>query len=247
VLRVTGGEPTMSKDLWKLLDYLIENPQPELELAINTNMCVPDSLIDKLINKINDLQGVIKRLDIYTSLESTGAQAEYARDGLDFNVWQQNVRKVLDATQSSVAIMTTINILSLPSFVDFVELVMQLRKDYNTDFAHNRIPLSVNYLRWPPHLQCTLLSKEDRQQYADAIYTACEKWLKYYSLEKYARLYLEEWDQIQRFCDYLRTTESAVEHRQDFVRYIQEYDFRRNKSFSNIFPQFKDFVNLYKP
>jgi hypothetical protein len=228
----------MSKDLWKLLDYLIENPQPELELAINTNMCVPDTLIEKLVNKINDLQGVIKRLDIYTSLESIGAQAEYARDGLDFNVWQQNVRKVLDTTQSTVAIMTTVNVLSLPSFVDFVELVMQLRKDYNTDFAHNRIPLSVNYLRWPPHLQCTLLSKKDRQQYADSIYAACEKWLKYYSSEKYARIYLEEWDQIQRFCDYLRTTEPAVEHRQDFVRYIQEYSFRRNKSFTKIFPEF---------
>jgi pyruvate-formate lyase-activating enzyme len=239
VLRITGGEPTMSKDMWKLLDYLVENPQPNLELAINTNMCVPDILINKLINKINSLQGVIKRLDIYTSLENTGAQSEYTRDGLNFVEWQKNVRKVLDFTQSSVAIMTTINVLSLPTFVDFIELVMQLRKDYNTDFAYNRVPLSVNYLRWPPHLQCTLLDTNVRTHYATIIYDACEKWLKYYSPDKYARLYLEEWDQIQRFCDYLRTAESAVEHRQDFVRYIQEYDFRRNKSFVKIFPDFK--------
>lgn len=239
VLRITGGEPTMSKDMWKLLDYLIANPQPDLELAINTNMCVPDSLVEKLINKINELQGVIKRLDIYTSLESTGAQAEYARDGLDFEAWQRNVRRVLDSTTSTVAIMTTVNILSLPTFEDFIELVMQLRKDYNKDFAYNRIPLSVNYLRWPPHLQCTLLDKDIRLQYADAIKTTCEKWLKYYSPEKYARIYLEEWDQIQRFCEYLTTAEPAVEHRLDFVRYIQEYNFRRNKSFSKTFPEYK--------
>lgn len=239
VLRITGGEPTMSKDLWKLLDYLIENPQPNLELAINTNMGVPDVLVDKLINKINDLQGVIKRLDIYTSLESIGAQAEYARDGLNFIEWQNNVRKILDSTQSSVAIMTTINILSLPTFVQFIELIMQLRSEYNKDFSLNRIPLSVNYLRWPPHLQCVLLDADVRSQYAANIQTACEKWLKYYSLEKYARLYLEEWDQIQRFCEYLRTTESAVEHRLDFVRYILEYDIRRNKSLPEIFPEFE--------
>jgi len=63
-------------------------------------------------------------------------------------------------------------------------------------------------------------------------------WLKYYTKEKYARIYLEEFDQIQRFCDYLRTTEPATEHRADFVRYIQEYDKRRGKNFSKVFPYY---------
>ena len=30
-----------------------------------------------------------------------------------------------------------------------------------------------------------------------------ESWLKCFSSDSYARVYLEEWDQIQRFCDYL--------------------------------------------
>ena len=238
VLRITGGEPTMSKDTWKLLDYLIENPRKDLDVAINTNGCVEDKLIDKLIDKINKLAKLGVKVDVYTSLESTGEQAEYARDGLSYYAWIANIERILKETQSTVAIMTTINILSLTTFVDFVMTVMDLRKIYNTSFEHNRVPMSINTMHWPPHLQCTLLDKEYRTKFADTIENACKSWLKYYTKEKYARIYLEEFDQIQRFCDYLRTTEPATEHRADFVRYIQAYDERRNKDFVGTFPQY---------
>jgi organic radical activating enzyme len=237
VLRITGGEPTMSKDMWKLFDYLIDNPV-NIELAINTNMCVPDNLIDRLIEKINQLKTVGIKVDVYTSLESTDAQAEYVRDGLDFDRWIANVKKVLENTESSVSIMTTINILSLPTFINFVELIMSLRKDFNKDFAYNRIPFSINYLRWPPHLQCTLLDNDQRTMYADSIILAVQDWLKYYRKEKYARIYLEEWDQINRFCDYLKTSKTANEHRVDFVKFINAYDTRRNKNFKETFPMY---------
>lgn len=236
VLRITGGEPTMSKDTWKLLDYLIENPKNGLDIAVNTNMCVPDDLIDRLIEKINKLKKVGMNVEVYTSLESTGKQAEYVRDGLIYGNWLLNVDKVLKETEAKVSIMTTINILSLPSFIDFIMLVMDFRTQYNKSFEINRIPLSINYLRWPPHLQVTLLDKEERISYANTIELFSEKCLKYHSKEKYARIYLEEFDQIKRFCDYLRTAETAVEHRQDFVRYILSYNERRGKNFTYIFP-----------
>jgi len=238
VLRITGGEPTMSKDTWKLLDYLIENPRQGLDVAINTNACVENKLIDKLIEKINALNSVGVKVDVYTSLESTGAQAEYVRDGLVYSKWLINVDRLLKETKSSVAIMTTVNMLSLPSFIDFIMLIMDFRKEYNKTFEINRIPLSINIMRWPPHLQCTLLDKEYRTSIANTIEKVCEQWLKYYTKEKYARIYLEEFDQIQRLCDYLRSTEPAVEHRADFVRYIHAYDKRRNKNFVEVFPQY---------
>jgi hypothetical protein len=135
--------------------------------------------------------------------------------------------------------MTTINILSLPSFLDFMMTVMDFRKLYNKSFDVNRIPLSINIMHWPPHLQCTLLDKEYRISIANTIEKVCEQWLKYYTKEKYARLYLEEFDQIKRLCDYLRNTESATEHRADFVRYIHAYDKRRDKDFVDTFPQYE--------
>lgn len=242
VLRVTGGEPTMSKDVWKLLTYILLNPQHDLEIAINTNLCVTDDLTDKLIEYIIRLSHVVKKIDIYTSLESTSTQAEYARDGLNYDKWLKNINRLLSETNVTVAVMTTINILSLPSFSNFIDVIMQLRKAYNKSFEYNRIPISINYLRWPPHLQCTLLDKETRKVFANQIEEFCEGWLKYNSPEKYARMYLEEFDQIKRFCDYLKSTSPALEHRADFVRYIQTYDKRRGKNFIETFPEYKDLL-----
>jgi hypothetical protein len=119
---------------------------------------------------------------------------------------------------------------------------MELRTEFNKDFAVNRIPLSINYLRWPPHLQVHILDLEDRQQYANDILTHCEKWLKFYKKEKYARLYLEEWDQIKRFCDYLEHGETLVQERIDFSIFINEADARRETNFLQIFPEYINFV-----
>jgi pyruvate-formate lyase-activating enzyme len=242
VFRITGGEPLMSKETWRLFEFLKANPQPKLELAINSNLCVPQQLIDQFIDNINQLKGSVKKIDLYTSLESTGTQAEYARFGLDYKQWQSNIRNVLDETDSTVSIMTTVNILSMPTFVDFIEEVMQLRKEYNTDFAHNRIPLSINYLRWPPHLSVKLLPYSVRQDYAKTILTSCESWIKYYRKEKFARLYLEEWDQIKRFCDWLLQDEPLTNEHQDFASYIGELDLRRGTDFAQVFPEYADLL-----
>lgn len=243
VFRITGGEPLMSKDVWKVLEFIKNNPQPDLELAINTNLCVEDKLIDKFIASITDLQSAVKKVDVYTSLESTGKQAEYARYGLNYDTWLVNINKVLSNTTVNVSIMTTINVLSLPTFTNFIETIMSLRAKYNTDFAYNRIPLSVNYLRWPPHLNVKILDQADREKYSKEIKLHCEQWLKYYSSEKYARLYLEEWDQIQRLCDYLIQDELLIQEQIDFVNFVNELDKRRNTNFSEIFPEYSKLLN----
>lgn len=238
VFRITGGEPTMSKDVWKVLDYIYENAQPELSIAINSNLGTDPRLIQKLIDAVNKLEGKVKQIEIYTSCESIGEQAEYVRDGIDYGYWYTNVQRVLNETNANVAIMTTINMLSLPRFCKFIEDIMELRIEFNKDLAHNRVPLSINYLRFPPHLQCTLLDPVTRISYASDIENLAESWLKYSSPDKFARIYLEEFDQIQRFCEYLRMTPTATKYRADFVKFIKEYDDRRDKNFSKTFVEF---------
>ena len=57
--RMTGGEPLLSKDVWKVLDYIetTDDPNRMLKLSINTNLGAEDRLIDKLIKKINRIRG----------------------------------------------------------------------------------------------------------------------------------------------------------------------------------------------
>jgi MoaA/NifB/PqqE/SkfB family radical SAM enzyme len=242
VFRITGGEPLLSKDTWKVFEYIKLNPQPNLEIAINTNLSVDKKIIDKFIEEINELSKYVKKIDVYTSLESVGEQAEYSRFGLNFNLWNKNIRAILSNTKSTVAIMTTVNILSMSTFNQFIDLVMELRSEFNHSYENNRIPININYLRWPQHLSVKLLSQDIREQYSLEIKQHCESWLKYYKKHQYARLYLEEWDQINRFCDYLVVEEETKIARDDFVQYIIEYDLRRNTNFKNTFPELNRFL-----
>ena len=68
-LRITGGEPLMSDQVWKLFDWFNENPS-KMRFAINSNLMAKDSLIDRLIERS---QGV-NDFHLYTSCEATGLQ-----------------------------------------------------------------------------------------------------------------------------------------------------------------------------
>jgi len=248
VFRLTGGEPTMSKDFWKTLDFIRKNPREDLEISINTNLGTPPEIIERLVEYVKDLDLKCKECVIYTSCESCDEQAEYTRDGMDYEYWKKNVKKILDETKSKVVIMTTINILSLPKFSKFLDEIMVFRMIYNHQSEVNRIPLSINYLRFPPHLQVTILTNELREKYASEIEEFAWSWLEEQARERnqwYAKLYLEEYDQIKRFCDYIRKDQtSGPKYRDNFVQFIVEYDRRRNKNFLETFPEFENFWNF---
>ena len=50
--RITGGEPLLANDTFKVLDYIIDHPNPNknLQFAVNTNLGGPKVLIDKFID-----------------------------------------------------------------------------------------------------------------------------------------------------------------------------------------------------
>lgn len=243
VFRITGGEPLLSKDTWRVLDYIIEQDPEPMQIAINTNLCVQDVFIDRIIEKFRILHEMGHDVQIFTSLESTGKKAEYSRFGLDYEQWCRNMHRVLSESDIIVAIMTTINALSITDFKEFLRVVMDYRVEYNCDFAFNRIPISVNELNWPPYLHISVLPDDLKQQLSQEILEYAESWLKYFSEEKYARLYLEEWDQIQRLCKSLTETEPQLKNRVNFQKYIQEYDKRRDTNFTETFPELKDLLD----
>ena len=88
-LRITGGEPLMSGETWRLLDWFKNNKgKSKTRLAINSNLGEQVDL-DRLLASIEGLE-----VDLYTSNEAVGLQAEYIRDGLDYQTWQDNMLRL---------------------------------------------------------------------------------------------------------------------------------------------------------
>ena len=89
ILRITGGEPLMHKSLWDLFDKLDKDPKPHIQIEVNSNMGVKPALVHKLTEKVKMLRAgnKIRSFKLYTSIDTWGPRAEYARTGLDIKLW----------------------------------------------------------------------------------------------------------------------------------------------------------------
>jgi organic radical activating enzyme len=242
-LRLTGGEPLLSKDVWKIIDKLIETPNPELTFAINTNLCIPDELIDKLINKINLLEGKVKEIQIFTSNEAIGKQAEYSRYGMNYENWKKNLEKVLNQTNRVIiANMTTVNVLSVENYDEFIEYLVTLRIKFPSNFL--KIQFMTNYLRYPEFLSLPILDRKTKAEFEHKVRNLIDKLSTKY--EKYVNF--AEIDQLNRLIDYMNeiiTEKNKLKLlRKDFFSYINEYDKRRLVNFSDTFPSLVKFYEL---
>jgi organic radical activating enzyme len=265
-LRVTGGEPLLSKNTFKLIDYFIEHCQPEMIFSINTNLGVPKQYIDKLItylNKITDTKAA-KRVTVYTSGEGHGARGEYIRYGLNYNDWYNNVDRILtECPKVEIVFMSTYNILSVTSFKEFlVDSYKLLQKHTNNETRTQPLVISIPYLRQPEFLsvwsltedylrhieECVLyMSERIRQTQPDINKPNGYKVLK----NGFTDLCIQEMKRV------LEVTKSAIESnasksidtgnlRRAFHQFIDKNDSRRNTSFLTIFPEMAEFYYFCK-
>ena len=215
-LRITGGEPLMSGNTWKLLDWF-EAQDTDMRFAINSNLIAKPEIIDKLIKKANG----IKKFHIYTSCEAVGDQAEYIRDGLDYDMWLNNVKRILNETDAELHIMMTINSLCLFSITEFLDQIYSLK-------GQDRKPtVSLNLLRFPS-FQSPLALPVHLKDYC---HNNLSTW---YEEVKHKELWHEhEKASIERLIDYLVTVDAP--HRRtsdpaklwhDFKTFYAQYDLR---------------------
>ena len=244
--RITGGEPLLSKHTWAVLEYVKNNPNPDLTLAINTNMNVPIRLIEKLITYIKEIAPNIKGFDIYTSLESTGEHAEYSRSGMVYDEFIQNCYSFLDNTPKNTRLhfMTTVNLTSVPTFLGFMEMIQSMREKYAIEKHDFRVRTMISYLRWPKFLSINLLAPDTKEKYAKEWLDFVKDFVITDEVENYQVLYNEEADQIKRLADYMLTSVPDHEFQYDeFRTYVTEVDGRRNTSFAKTFPELAYLLN----
>lgn len=172
VFRITGGEPLMDVNTFKVLDYIHDNPNSDLTFSITTNMCPPkQELMDKFIEKIKKLERIqiwndpdkfnpgsgnnwyvnmaLRHFSLFVSVDGVGKQAEYIRSGLDFDVLNKNVVAFLNNTDNTdVTFINTFNALSVPGIKKYLEYVLQLRSQFSKENQGTKnIPIHDPYTK----------------------------------------------------------------------------------------------------
>ena len=232
-LRITGGEPLMSGETWKLLDWFKNNRgKSSTRLAINSNLGAEVD-VDRLLDSIEGLE-----VDIYTSQESVYDQAEYIRDGLDYTAWMANVQKLLDSNRiRAVHCMATISALCLDSLPSLLYQLLEFKQQYGRD----RVSFTLNILRFPSFQSALVLPDELRTRYKDRL----QDFWNRNQLNPY--MHEHELNHLQRLIDYLdivKTPHSEAfempKLHNDFKQFFAQYDQRRGKDFAKTFPQLQN-------
>lgn len=244
VFRITGGEPLLSKHTMRVLHWILEHPHPDLQLAVNSNLVVPEKLFNEFLAIIDKVMRnrCVKSFELYTSVDAYGRRAEYIRNGLDYSVWLANVRSFLQAIPDQhLIIMCAFNALSVTSFMRLYSDVLELRRsnpDTRPDAGPGgRIRIDLPYLRHPEHqsvmiLPATYASRVDEIiRQVRAVPEALEKELV--QLARIRSLMSMSWSEPR-----LRQARS------DFFRFFCEHDRRRETNFLATFPEMAGFWRL---
>jgi len=235
-LRVTGGEPLMSGETWKLINWFKNNPgRSQTRLAINSNLG-HDVDVDRLLDATKDIS-----LDLYTSMESTGQQAEYIRDGLNYSAWVMNMIKLMDSKRlRGLHVMCTINALCLDTLPDLLTVLMRWKHKYGQDFPN----FTLNILRFPSFQSPLVLPEIKRTYHKDQLQSWLDRWTADPLLQEHER------NHVQRLIDYLDVVKTphsdAFEMpklHNDFKQFYTQYDQRRNKNFAKTFPLLANWYN----
>lgn len=233
-LRVTGGEPLLSQQFWKLLQKIIDE-KPTFSFATNSNLGVPETLINKLI----DHSKKIETFDLYTSCETVGEHAEYIRDGLKYDYFCSNVeRMILESGFRSINIMMTINALSMFKMTEFLDQILLWKK-----LSSKTVTFTLNILRFPAFMSCLTLPDDMREDFS--------KSLKLWASQNEESLLKHEVESLERLSQYLSKAEKphhkSIDRRIleiDFKNFFLQYDSRRQRSITQVFPE--NFTNWFE-
>jgi len=232
-LRITGGEPMMSPNLWRLLDWIEtqgDKMNPNMRIAINSNLGAKQSIIDRFKKKLKGF----KNFHLYTSMEATFGQAEYIRDGLDYGDWFSNfLHMMVDKVPSEVHNMCTINALCLESLPELLEKILFFKNAGKVYGA--KVNYTLNILRFPSFQSPLVLPDDLRNKFKGDIQKFLNTNMKH----------LEEMEvnQTQRLIDYLDVVKTphagaATQEKlqKDFKAFYSQYDKRSGKDFAQTFP-----------
>jgi hypothetical protein len=322
VFRMTGGEPLMDANTFKVLDYVIEHPNKNLELSVTSNLCPPKDLFEKFLSKIKSLDRVnhevecyvpdpkngspwqewphyiigaenksyhnsdlpsiernkipetfegighakengsftylysyqdyaCKHFTLYVSLDSVGSQAEYIRNGLDFQMLEQNIDRFLSETENtSVSFINTFNRLSIPSLRKYLEMILNLRKKFSGAAQRlkgtkrfQRIWFDIPLLRKPEWLSVLNCDSDDIKILKDVLI-----WMEENESRKYGKnmqgFRPYEIEKLQRNIDVIENNKfdgiTKINNNKNFKEFFNEHDKRRGTNFEISFPELAD-------
>lgn len=235
-LRITGGEPLMNPGSMQFFDLLENEPAPQLEIHLNSNLGVSYQKTDRLFDRIESLleQKKISEFTLFTSIDTWGPQAEYMRTGLQLEHWERNLKEALRRGMR-VNLMITFNVLCVTNFKSLLDKIIEWRKE----FGRESIGFDTPYLKEPPHWMINILPAEFNKYMEDNLNFISDNSDMFSS---------GEYEKFKRVTNYMKENpidpKKIEQGRRDFFVFFRENDKRVGLNLLEVFPEYSDFYNL---
>ena len=237
--RMTGGEPLMDKNTYRVFDYVLEHPKSDLHLAVTSNFSVEPELSTKYFDYVKRLCNTdIEHFMQYVSLDSgIASQAEYIRNGLDFDRLTNNVNTYLTDIpyRNSLTFIITMNNLSVTGFLPMMKWILNLRRTHSK--TYQRVWFDTPVLRQPAWQSLQTLPEsyalkleQARDFMLDNLETADDP---FHGFKDY------EVQRLERDIAWMRLgqAQDQTASQADFYRFFNEHDQRRGTDFEKTFPE----------
>ena len=236
--RMTGGEPLMDRNTFRVFEYVLALPKPDLHLNVTSNFSVEQGLFVKYIEYVKKMcsGNYLEHFMQYVSVDSMGVQAEYIRDGLKMHRLIGYVEHYLREVKykNSLTFIITMNNLSVTRLKELLDWVLHLRRKHNKEY--NKIWFDTPLLRQPAWQSLQILP-ESYAQKLDDVANWMEENIEYstgfkdFEVQRMRRTiaWMREGQQLDK--DYIK------EQKANFFLFFNEHDKRRDTNFLETFPE----------
>ena len=237
--RMTGGEPLMDRNTYRVFDYVMANPSKKLHLNVTSNFSVEPELFKRYIDSVKNIcDGRIEHFMQYVSVDSgIPAQAEYIRHGLDYMRMFDNVNRYLTEVPSynSLTFIITMNNLSVSGLKSLLGWILFLRRTHSR--TYQRIWFDTPVLRTPTWQSLQILP----ESYAAKLEEVKAFMLEHMEDPRYPYQGFKDYEvaRLDRDIAWMRSAQDKDhgQDRADFYRFFAEHDRRRGTDFLAAFPE----------
>jgi len=227
-------------------DYVKNNPKKDLHLSITSNCCPPGNQWSKFMSSLKEITDAdaIDHFMLFCSLDSWGKQAEYIRNGMNFDLLYKNVCDYLqNADKHSLTFIITFNALSYTGFYNYIENILSLRKQYNTN--RQLVWFDVPQLIDPDFLNPKLIPElvTELERTIEFMKNNPEtRWNEFKGFSDF------EISKVQRLIDWIKSDTGFNKNlaMENFYMFFSQHDERRNTDFLETFPELEKFYNECK-
>ena len=246
--RMTGGEPLMDKNTYRVFDYVLANPSSKLHMNVTSNFSVEPALFEKYLDYVKRMTTnepkYLEHFMQYVSLDAMFERAEYARHGMNFDRVWENVNRFLNEVpdRSSLTFIITMNVLNVTGLQELINGIHGLRQIYSK--TYQRVWFDTPILRQPSWQNIQLLPDSYTDKLEEVWAFMCAKSEKPEEPFKGFKDY--EVQRLQRVIDYMHEgskldSDYVKSQRANFAQFFNEHDRRRGTNFLKTFPEMTDF------